>query len=74
MDVGFNPPRRGNAYMGPCGAELLRRVQEEMETANKRVADIVFGGRAKAVVTRGRGGRIHDIQWCESQWQTIAVI
>ncbi|KAK0444169.1 hypothetical protein EV421DRAFT_496555 [Armillaria borealis] len=85
LDVGFNPPWCGNAYMGPGGAELLLRVQEEMEAANKRVADMVFGacvnldvmvlgGRAKAVVTRGRGGHIQDMLWCESQRQTIAVI
>ncbi|KAK0222969.1 hypothetical protein EDD85DRAFT_860483 [Armillaria nabsnona] len=85
LDVGFNPPWCGNAYMGPDGAELLRRVQEEMEEANKRVADMVFGtcvnldvmvlgNSAKAVVTRDHGGQIQDIRWCEAQRQTIAVI
>ncbi len=85
LDVGFNPPWCGNAYMGPGGAELLRRVQEEMEEANKCVADMVFGacfnldvmvlgGSAKAVVTRDHGGQIQDIRWCEAQRQTIAVI
>ncbi|KAK0494144.1 hypothetical protein EDD18DRAFT_1356092 [Armillaria luteobubalina] len=82
LNVGFNPPWCGNAYMGPGGAELLRRVQEQGEAANRRVTDMVFGAcanldvmilghRSKAVVTRGRGGQIEDIRWCE---QTIAVI
>ncbi len=85
LDVGFNPPWCGNAYMGPGGAEVLRRVHEQRETANRRVGDMVFGAcanlnvmildhRAKAVVTRGHGGQIQDIRWCDAQRQTIAVI
>ncbi|KAK0214188.1 hypothetical protein IW262DRAFT_305009 [Armillaria fumosa] len=85
LDVGFDPPRCGNAYMGPGGAKLLRRVQEQGEATNRRVADMVFGAcvnlddmvlghRSKAVVTKGRGGQIQDIRWCEAQRQTIAVI
>ncbi|KAK0444168.1 hypothetical protein EV421DRAFT_2035171 [Armillaria borealis] len=64
-----------DVYVGPNGA---RRVQEELKAANRRVADMVFGacanldvvvlgGSVKAVVTRGHGGQIQDIRWCEMQ-------
>ncbi|SJK99355.1 uncharacterized protein ARMOST_02648 [Armillaria ostoyae] len=64
-----------DVYVGPNGA---RRVQEELKAAKRRVADMVFGAcanldvvvlgsSAKAVVTRGHGGQIQDIRWCEMQ-------
>ena len=30
LNVGFHPPRCGNAYMGPRGDALVKRVQQEM--------------------------------------------
>ncbi|KAK0472184.1 hypothetical protein IW261DRAFT_820390 [Armillaria novae-zelandiae] len=78
LGVGFDPPWGGSAYVGPREAERLGRVQEEMKATNRRVADMVFGAcidldvmtlgdTAKAVVTRGDGGKIQDIRWCETQ-------
>ncbi|KAI0095069.1 hypothetical protein BDY19DRAFT_64134 [Irpex rosettiformis] len=42
LNVGFCPPRCGNAYMGPGGAELARRVRQQCDEANERVASTVF--------------------------------
>ncbi|KAK0479799.1 hypothetical protein EDD18DRAFT_1364057 [Armillaria luteobubalina] len=78
LGVGFDPPWSGNVYAGPGGVELLRRVQVEMEAANRCVADMVFGAcinldvmtlgdTARAVVIRGDGGQIQDIRWCKTQ-------
>ena len=42
LGVGFDGgPRCGNAYMGPKGAELLRRVQAQRHEAEAKVADAV---------------------------------
>ncbi|KAK0214195.1 hypothetical protein IW262DRAFT_1300949 [Armillaria fumosa] len=64
--------------MGPGGAKVLRKVQEEMEETNRCVAVMVFGtcdkpdvmvlgNSTKAVITRGRGGQIPDNRCCEAQ-------
>ncbi|KAI0814750.1 hypothetical protein BC629DRAFT_1466897, partial [Irpex lacteus] len=42
LNVGFCPPRCGNAYRGPRGAELRERVRKEGEDADKRVGLAFF--------------------------------
>ena len=42
LNVGFHPPRCGNAYMGPRGDALVKRVQQEREAADERVARALF--------------------------------
>ncbi|SJL03454.1 uncharacterized protein ARMOST_06809 [Armillaria ostoyae] len=81
LDVGFNPPRCPNAYTIPGGREMIKIVQEEEETANKRIADMVFGNlddpvlsdSSKAIFTKGQGRQAQDIQWCEEQQKIVEI-
>lgn len=43
LDVGFDPPWCGNAYMGPGGEQLARKMDEEERQAADKVAQRVFG-------------------------------
>ena len=42
LDVGFNPPRCGNAYHGDHGRQLRVQVEKERREANHRVARMIF--------------------------------
>ncbi|KAK0497278.1 hypothetical protein EDD18DRAFT_1161454 [Armillaria luteobubalina] len=85
LRVGFYPPRCGNIYMGPNGGLIRKKVQAEAEAAQNRVADMVFGSCinlevlilancSKAIVTRGPGGKIQEIQWCVEEQAKIVKV
>jgi len=42
LRVGFSPPRCGNAYMGPGGDEVRKRVDEQRKQAEEHVASTLF--------------------------------
>jgi hypothetical protein len=74
LGVGFDPPRCGNAYMGPGGDELRKRVHEQRERADELVSRSVFQACAslkklwiddhrRAEVSRDDQGIITDIVW-----------
>ncbi|KAK0457785.1 uncharacterized protein EV420DRAFT_477857 [Desarmillaria tabescens] len=85
LDVGFDFPRIANARTRPGGREMLKRRREQVDAANKWIANTVFLACAnldvlvldnidKATVTRGQGRRIQDIQWCVEEQQKIAEV
>ncbi|KAI4277758.1 MAG: hypothetical protein LQ337_001515 [Flavoplaca oasis] len=47
LNVGFDPPWCGNAYMGPNGHLVRERVDREELEGKKRVADMVFATLSK---------------------------
>ncbi|KAL9631092.1 MAG: hypothetical protein Q9204_004394 [Flavoplaca sp. TL-2023a] len=47
LNVGFDPPWCGNAYMGPNGHLVRERVDREEIEGKKRVADMVFARLSK---------------------------
>lgn len=74
LNVGFDPPWCGNAYMGPGGAELAKRVEEEGLEAEKLVAKQVFeaskylqtvwiGDHSEANARRDGNGEVIEIDW-----------
>ncbi len=78
LDVGFNLSRCTNAYTIPDGDEILKIVQGEEETANMRIADMVFAACVnldvlvlRAVVTKGQGWQVQDIQWCKERQKIV---
>ena len=69
LSVGFAPPECGNAYFGPNGNAIRRRVEAAESRANEKVARMVFtacpnlgtlwiGSHFRATVLRGHGGRV----------------
>ena len=42
LSVGFRPPRCGNAYRGPGGAEVRKRVKLDREAAEDKVAGMIL--------------------------------
>ena len=78
LNVGFDPPDCGNAYMGPGGDEYLQQVKREGEEAELRVAHMVFpvcaslqelwiGTTTKAVVDRSSDGSFKDLTMSEAK-------
>ncbi|KAK7462841.1 hypothetical protein VKT23_007417 [Stygiomarasmius scandens] len=58
LHVGYNPPRCGNAYMGPGGAELSRKLAKQRKEIEDRLARMILGeigGRCKRVREVGFG-------------------
>jgi hypothetical protein len=76
LKVGFEPPWCGNAYMGPGGEELARKVEKEGKEAEEMVARGVFGSLAgvkslwvgdhnHAVCERNEKGIVTEVRWNE---------
>lgn len=74
LDVGFEPPWCGNAYMGPGGAELAARVAAEGEEARDNVAKAMFaackplkrlwvGDWSQGEAQRDEMGQVLEIRW-----------
>ncbi|KAL8785819.1 MAG: hypothetical protein Q9213_003126 [Squamulea squamosa] len=74
LNVGFDPPWCGNAYMGPGGQELARRVETERKQAEEMIARMVsgqmpkleelwVGDHSKADITRTNTGGVGAISW-----------
>ncbi len=79
LNVGFRPPRCGNVYRGPRGAELRERVRKEGEDADKRVGLAFFSQYPQlkelwlgtycpriATAKRDSGGAVSDLEWSQS--------
>ena len=72
LHVGFNPPRCGNAFMGPGGMELAKQVAQEGRNAEERAAkmvassiprlkDVWIGDMARAEVVRNEDGSFKEV-------------
>jgi hypothetical protein len=79
LNIGFDPPGCGNAYMGPEGKRLAKRVAEEGRMAEESVAISVFrvcpqlkklwvGDRSCGEVSRDDQGNVTEIKWFY-QWR-----
>lgn len=76
LNVGFDPPQCGNAYMGPGGDAVLQRVKREGEEAERKVAHMVFpvcasleelwiGDTTKAMAGRSSDGSLQKLNMSE---------
>ncbi|OCL02599.1 hypothetical protein AOQ84DRAFT_392860 [Glonium stellatum] len=81
LGLGFNPPRCGNAYMGPGGAGVRKQVEEDRKKTEEIAARAAFssctslkevwvGELSKARVIRGEGGHRDEIIWSRGKQET----
>ena len=81
---GYNPPRCGNAYMGPGGKKLREQVQGQMERAQVKAAVMVFeackglevlwlGDATRCTVVRGKEGSVEDVNFKERRARRLEV-
>ena len=72
LGVGFTPPRCGNVYMGPHGKEVRKRVNDQRQQAEMRVAKMVapacpvlkelwIGDQTRVEVVRDDDGSFKDV-------------
>jgi hypothetical protein len=84
LNIGFDPPLRGNAYLGPDGVELRKQLLREDRVAQERAATEIFdkclslrelwlGDIVKVTVNRGNvlGSKKRDLVYhykCPRCW------